>query len=604
MFLIAPFAGALARILCGAFAAGMLLLGCAQQPAARPGDQALQAAASSKTDADDDEEERPAPPARRAAAEAQAKLPSQELTQAILYEFLLAEVAGQRGSAEVAARAYADLARQTRDPRIARRATEIAIFARINTLAVESARIWRETDPRSQRALQILTGLLVNAGRLEEAEPQLKELLSSEGANVANAFAQLGRTLGSAQDKEAALRVMQKLADGYSQVPQAHYAIAQVAANAGHGDVALKEVRTARDLRPDWDAAVLLEAQLLQKTSGEDALGSLAGYLQKYPKSREVRLSYARMLVAEKRFAGARGEFQKLLADFPGNTDVVYAVALLSVQLNDYPLAEENLRRLLEMDYRDKSGIRLYLGQIAEEQNKYGDALKWYASVAEGEQFIQAQIRYAQVLSKQGKLPEARAHLQRLEASGGQQRVQLILAEAQLLRDASREKEAFEFVGKALDAEPEQPELLYDYAMLAERVDRIDLLESSLRKLIKIRPDYAHAYNALGYSLAERNMRLAEARELIEQALKLAPDDSFIVDSMGWVLYRMGNLPEALSWLRKAFAERPDPEIAAHLGEVLWVTGDRGEAEKVWLEGSEKNPKNEILTKTIQRLKQ
>jgi tetratricopeptide (TPR) repeat protein len=595
MFPEAPIRGALIRALCAA-AAGALLFGCAQQPAVT-GDTDAQAGIEQ-----DDDDERPAPPARQA-AEPQPILPDQELTQGILYQFLLAEIAAQRGNAGIAAQSYAELAKRTRDPRIARRATEVAIFARMNSTAVEMAQIWRETDPRSQRALQILAGLLVNAGRLEEAEPHLKELLSSEGSNVANAFVQLGRTLGNAQNKEAALRVMQQLADGYAGVPQAHYAVAQAASNAGRNELALTEVRRARELRPDWEAAVLFESQLLQKTSGTEALGSLSRYLQKYPNSREVRLNYARLLVSEKRFVDARGEFQKLLADFPTNTEVVYAVALLSVQLNDYGAAETNLRRLLDMDYREKDSVRMYLGQIAEEQNKYGDALKWYEEIEAGEQFIPAQIRYAQVLSKQGKLPEARARLQKLGASNGPQRVQLILAEAQLLRDASQEKEAFEIVEKALDAQPEQPDLLYDYAMLAERVDRMDLLESSLRKLIKIRPDHAHAYNALGYSLADRNQRLQEARELIEQALKLAPEDFFIVDSMGWVQYRLGNIAEALGWLRKAFTGRPDPEIAAHLGEVLWVSGERGEAEKVWREATEKNPKNDTLLKTIKRLK-
>ena len=594
----APLNGSLARILCAACLAGLLLVaGCAHTGTPRPGEPTARS-----TDADDEEGLPPFHPPTQG-AQSRSDLPPQELTQSLLYEFLLAEVAGQRGNAAVAAQTYADLARQTHDPRIARRATEFAIFARMNGLAIESAKIWHDADTRSQRALQILAGLLVNAGRLEEAEPHLRSLLASEGANAANAFSQLARTLGNAQDKDAALRVMQDLAEAYGQVPQAHYAIAQAASNAGQNDLALKEVRAARGLKPDWDAAVLLESQLVQKESGDRALAVLSEFLKKYPDSREVRLSYARLLVAEKRFGDARAEFQKLLVDFPDNTDVVYAVALLSVQLNDYPIAETNLRRLLDMDYRDKNGIRLYLGQLAEEQNKFDEALKWYASVVSGEQFVSAQIRYAQVLAKQGQLDEARGHLQKLESAGGAQRVQLILAESQLLRDANREKEAFDFVGKELAAQPEQPELLYDYAMLADRVDRVDLLESSLRKLIKIRPDYAHAYNALGYSLADRNLRLNEARDLIEQALKLSPDDSFIIDSMGWVLYRMGNIPEALAWLRKAFTERPDPEIAAHLGEVLWVTGDRGEAEKVLSDAAQKSPKNEALTKTMQRLK-
>jgi len=187
--------------------------------------------------------------------------------------------------------------------------------------------------------------------------------------------------------------------------------------------------------------------------------------------------------------------------------------------------------------------------------------------------------------------------------TNSQERIQLILAEAQLLRDANQTKAAFDLVGQALDRVPNNPDLLYDYAMLAEKVDRVDILESSLRKLIEIRPEHAHAYNALGYSLADRNERLPEAQELIEKALKLAPDDSFIIDSMGWVLYRRGQLKDSLNYLRRAYAGRPDPEIAAHLGEVLWALGERSEAERVWGDASKEAPDNETLVNTIKRLK-
>jgi len=223
--------------------------------------------------------------------------------------------------------------------------------------------------------------------------------------------------------------------------------------------------------------------------------------------------------------------------------------------------------------------------------------------VGEGEQYVQAQIRYAQVLARQGKLDDARAHLQQAAAKSSPQRIQLVLAEAQLLRDANQPKAAFDLVGQALDRVPNNPDLLYDYAMLAEKIERVDVLESSLRKLIEIRPEHAHAYNALGYSLADRNQRLPEARELIEKALKLAPDDSFIIDSMGWVLYRQGKLKDSLGYLRRAYAGRPDPEIAAHLGEVLWALGERSEAERVWGDAARDSPDNETLANTIKRLK-
>lgn len=533
--------------------------------------------------------------------ESQPALPLQDLTDAILYEFLLAEIAGQRGNAGLSAQAFFDLAKRTRDPRIARRATEVSIFARMNKVALDSARIWYETDPASSRALQVLAGLLLGAGQVEEAYPHLRKMLATPGANPAETFPQLVRSLSNAKDKAASLRLIQQLGADYPALPQAHLAIAQGALAAEREDIALEEVRKAQALRPEWEAAVLFEAQILQRKSNPEAIARLARHLERYPNSRDIRLNFARALVVEQRIAEARGEFQKLLSDYPANTEVIYSVALLALQSNELGVAETNLRRLLELNYRDKNGVRMYLGQIAEEQSRVSDALRWYGEVESGEQYLQAQIRYAQVLGKQGNLDQARSHLRQLAEQNSGQSVPLVLAEAQLLREANQVKEAFQLLGKALDGQPENPDLLYDYAMLAERIDRVDILESSIRKVIAVRPDNAHAYNALGYSLADRNVRLDEARELIEMALKLAPRDYYIIDSMGWVLYRMGQNAEAVHYLRQAFSGRPDAEIAAHLGEVLWVSGERAEAEKIWMDASEKFPKNDSLINTLKR---
>ncbi|MBM3345531.1 MAG: tetratricopeptide repeat protein [Betaproteobacteria bacterium] len=537
------------------------------------------------------------------AAEPAPALPLQDLTETILYEFLLAEVAAQRGEIGLAAQAYVDLAKRTRDPRIARRATEIATFARMGNAAVGAARIWHETDPRSTRALQSLAGLLIAANRLDEAEPYLKKMLAVPGVNVGDVFTQIGRTLANAPNKAGAVRLVRALAADYPSEPQALFTVAQVAFAAGDERSALEAVRSVRGLRADWEAAMLLEALILQGRSNTEALQALRGFLKANPSAREVRLAYARGLVTDKRFSEARAEFQGLLASFPDNTDVIYAVALLSIQLKDYALAETSLKRLLGLDYRDKEAVRLQLGQIAEDQKRPADALDWYKSVGAGEQYLLSRIRYAQVLAKQGQLGQARAWLQASEITDRQQRVQLLLSEVQLMRDANQIKDAFDLVARELDQLPDNPELLYDHAMLAERLDRIDVLESSLRRLIGIRPDHAHAYNALGYSLADRNMRLSEARELIEKALKLAPEDAFIIDSMGWVLFRQGQPAEALQYLRRAFAARPDPEIAAHLAEVLWTLGNRDEAERIFKDGLEKNPGNDVLLNTLKRIK-
>jgi tetratricopeptide (TPR) repeat protein len=531
-----------------------------------------------------------------------ASLPEQELTEPLLYEMLLAEIALQRGNPALAAQTYADLAKRTRDPRIARRAVEVANIAGTPQLALDAARIWHQADADSVQALQTLTALLVNARKVDEAEPYLAKLLDRDGDAAAGGFMQLGRLLAGNPDKRANLRVVRALAARHPELAQAQLAIAQAALAAEDDAAALEAARRAAALRPGWDAAAIYEAQILQRKSGELAARSLAAFLEQYPKAREARLAYARLLSGERRYAEARVEFEKLLAAFPDNADVRYAVGLLAMQLKDYATAEASLKQLLAMDFRDPHGVRFMLGQAAEEQKKWQEALKWYDSIPSGDHYLPSRLRIANVMGKQGKLEAARAYLRALDAEG-EQGVQVLIAEAQLLRDANQHRDAFELLGKALQAQPEQPELLYDHALTAEKLERFDVLEASLRMLIRLKPDYAHAYNALGYSYADRNLRLPEARKLIERALELAPEDFYIIDSMGWVLYRMGDLKGAAEHLRRAYLGRPDAEIGAHLGEVLWQMGERAEAERVWQEALKSNPENETLQKTLKRLR-
>jgi tetratricopeptide (TPR) repeat protein len=531
-----------------------------------------------------------------------SRLPAQELTEPLLYELLLAEVALQRGDAELAAQTYLELARRTRDPRVARRAAEVASVARQAPLALEAARVWHEAEPESVQALQTLTALLVSARKVEEAEPYLARLLARDGAAAANGFLQLGRLLSGNPDKQANLRVVQRLAARYPQMAQARLAMAQAALAAGDEAMALAEARGALELQPGWEAAAIFEAQILQRGSPAAAAQSLAAFLERNPQSRDARLAYARLLAGERRLAEARAQFEKLLAAFPDNGDVRYAVGLLAMQLRDFATAEAAFKRLLDAGFRDADGVRYLLGQAAEEQRQWREALDWYGRIERGEHSLPARLRIASVMAKQGRLEEARAYLRTVEASG-EQRVQLLIAEAHILREAHQHREAYDLLARALEQEPEQPELLYDHALTAEKLERFDVLETSLRKLIRLKPDHAHAYNALGYSFADRNLRLPEARKLIEHALQLMPEDYYIIDSMGWVLYRMGDLTGALEHLRRAYLGRPDAEIGAHLGEVLWKMGQRDEAERVWQEALKQHPENETLQKTLKRLR-
>jgi tetratricopeptide (TPR) repeat protein len=568
----------------------VLLAACAQQPTtSTPGETPSSA--------------RAAQPQAKGVAKPAPKpaLPAYELTEQLMLKLLLAEVAIQRAQPHVAVPAYLDIARETRDPRIAQRATEVAWNARFVDSAIEAAGIWLQADPRSQQARQVLAALLVNQAQLATALPHLEKWLRSDEANVGQSFLQITSLLARHKDKPAVLELMQGLARSYGEVPEARFAVAQAAWNAQKAELALSEARAALRLRPDWELAALFQAQILQRQSGTEAIAYLASYIEQHPQAKDARLSYARMLVNEKKFPEAKKQFEVLLAQYPTNAEVTMAVALLAMQLNDYDAAEAQLKRALENNYKDPDAVRLYLGQVNEERKRFDEALKWYGSVGAGEQYITAQARYAGVLSKRGRLADARKHLQGITARNNQQRVQLTQAEAQLLREANAYQEAFDVLTRALEKFPDYPDLLYDQAMAAEKVNRLDILEGNLRKLIALRPDHAHAHNALGYTLADRSERLDEARQLIETALKLAPEDPFIMDSMGWVLYRQGDIPQALDYLKRAHALRPDPEIAAHFGEVLWVSGQRDEARALWSDVLKAHPNNEVLQNTVNR---
>ena len=568
----------------------VVVSGCASLTAGHPELKAAKPAV-----AVEDAATRPEPPPRA------EPLPKQDLTPQILYQLLLAEIAAQRGDMQLSARTYLDLAKKTRDPRIARRAAEIAHFSRQDDVALEAVRVWIQADPQSPQGRSMLVGVLAQSGRFDELPAQVEKLLAQEADNKGDLLLRVGRLLLRHPDRAAVATTIDKITAPYMNVPEARLLRAQVGVTAGDMARALSEADAALALRPDWEQVLLFKAQLQQRDDPGKALETMRLYLSKFPKARDVRLQYARSLVGEKRYEDARSEFQKLLVDFPDNKEVLFAVGALSYQLKDYALAQTTFGKLADDDYAEAGTVRLYLGQIAENQKRYDEAIAWYRSVPPGSQYIAAQVRHAQVLLQQGKLDAARAHLQEATAANPRDRAQLILAEAQVLRDAGRNKEALEVLDQGLAAQPNQPDMLYDAALLAEKLGRSDLLESNLRKLILIKPDHAHAYNALGYSLADRSERLDEAESLVAKALQLSPDDPFIMDSMGWVLYRKGDLKGAVDYLNRAYRLRADPEIAAHLGEVQWMIGEHDTATRTWREAAKANPDNEVLSAVIKR---
>jgi tetratricopeptide (TPR) repeat protein len=526
------------------------------------------------------------------------RLPKLELTGQILYQFLLAEIAAQRGQFGVSSSAYLDLAMSTRDPRIVRRAAEIAFHARQYDAALEAARLWLTLEPESTQARQMISTLLLASGRVEELGDSLARDLAAEGPRVGDALMRLMGAFARYPDKLAIQRLFDQLTQPYLALAEAHLVRAQAAAGAKNTDRARSEIDQTLKLRPNWELAALLKAELLPK--GAAQLDFLKTYLAANPDAQDVRLGYARVLVSEKSYEASRTEFRRLLSVNPNNPDILYAVGILSLQVNDTAEAEQQLKRFVEIGRGDLDPARFYLGQIADQAGRFDEALRWYDLVAAGEHVMPAKVRGAQVLVRQGKLDEARERLAAARANTPDD-MSLVVAEAQLLTDAGRPVDAFAFLAKMLEMHPDQPDLLYETALAAEKLGYVDVLEGHLRHLIALKPNSAQAYNALGYSLADRNMRLEEAAQFIDKALSLEPDDPFILDSKGWLLFRQGNLAEALATLQKAFTQKPDPEIAAHIGEVLWVIGRPNEALTVWREAAKAHPTNEALAATIKR---
>ena len=520
-----------------------------------------------------------------------------------VFQALVGDIALQRGEVEMGVSAWADLAQRTRDPKVIARATEVAAIARKYDLAIELNKLWLEVDPESVKAQQTQSSLMVLSNRLDDLAPQLATVLEQDKASLPANLMHLNRVLSRHGDKKSVQRLVDRLASPYDQVPEAHFAMGQAAANASDFMRAQSEFEKALLLRPDWEPAALVRAQIQARQSSQTAITNLSDFVERYPNARDARLALARLLISEKQYDAARVQFDRLIQDNPDNPEVIYPVAMLALQQGDAVTGRAQLEKLLNSDFPDKSMLHFFIGQIDEDKKQLEPALQHYRQVTVGEQYINARARAAQILLKLGRPEEAREMIRGTQASSNTERTQLTLAESQLLRESGKHTEAYALLESALSKQPDNTELLYETALTSERLGKTDVLEKHLKHLLEIKPDHAHALNALGYSFAERNIRLNEAHQLITHALSLAPQDPFIMDSMGWVLYRQGKLNEALTTLETAYKIKADPEIAAHIGEVLWALNRKDEARTLLRDAAKKNPDNEVLSSAIKKLK-
>ncbi|MFT5425707.1 MAG: tetratricopeptide (TPR) repeat protein [Gammaproteobacteria bacterium] len=529
--------------------------------------------------------------------------PKIELTEDILYKILVAEIAGQRDQLNVSIDNYLELARTTRDPELASRATRIAVYARDDVAAKEAAQLWAEIDPDNSDAHQVLAVMAVRQGETDKALEHLKVILKSSGqeTSLSQQLWMVANLLSREKDKVHVKSILEELMAGEQDDPEILFAYAQVLTRLAELPKAREVLERVLLLEPENETAAMTYVAVLNQQGYEDeALSWLQNVLKKDEDNFNLRIFYARLLTDLKRFEDAREQFEILAAQDPKNPDVLFSLGLLYLQANKLDDAESYFIRLSETKgHVDDASY--YLGRIAEERSDLKKAGDWYRGVSSGNNYFDAQMRIGLMLGKQDKVEEARAHLSRIKTQSDQEINVLIQAEAEMLSEAKRYEDALVIYDKALE-DRHDADLLYSRAMLGEKMDRLDILERDLRAIIAEDAKNSQALNALGYTLADRTDRYDEAYGYIKQALEISPNDFYILDSMGWVLYRQGHLNEAIEFLNKALAARNDPEIAAHLGEVLWVKGDKKAAQEVWDTALKQTPDDDKLRKVINRL--
>lgn len=535
------------------------------------------------------------------AAEVQPQFPAQVLTDDLMFDILLAEIAGQRGDFDVSVARYLEAAVAAQDPRVAERAMQIASYARQYDVALLAARRWVELDPDNIESRKSLTSLALQAGDLDEVVEQMVYLLGvsddpEEGFRAATAV------LARHEDKQAAFQATQRLTERFPLNPHAWMAQCRIAVLAGQLDAALVAIEQALTLQPGLPAATILKAQVLVRLErNAEATQALKDAVQAAPENTDLLFAYGRMLLDGEDLDAARQQFArvvKLDPEYPGG---LYSLALLELETRQYRAGEKHLKQLLKQS-PENTNAYYYLGYAAYEQGNMAAALDWYLKVESGDYRSQALLRATQIMVDEGDVKGMRDHMRLLRQKNPDQSIDYYLIEGQVLSGAGLHTEAYELYAAAMEYSPNNEDLLYSYALAAEKLSKLEIAEASLRQILARDPDNVRALNALGYTLADRTDRYEEALTFISKAYMQKPDDPAIIDSMGWVHFRLGDLDKARFYLQQAWEKFQDGEIGAHFGEVLWVSGERDEARRIWEESRKIMPESPVLLEVIHRL--
>ena len=523
------------------------------------------------------------------------------LPRGALYQALVAEMAAQRGQFDVAAEHYQALTRSTHDPRVAERAARAAAMGRDDHKVLELSRQWLETTPHSLDARLFIAASLIRQGQFDAAKEHVDVVLAGGASSPDHGFGAVSSLLFNVPDGKAALAFMEKILADHQNDPYAHYAHGQVALRAEALDVALRAAQEAQRLKPDWTNAVVLQTRVLQlKGDPGRAADVLHEVVKKQPEDAGLRMVYARLLLSATRYEASLAQLEILAEQAPDNAEVLLTAALVALDLKKLDIAERHLGRLV-VQPRHSAEASYYLGAAAEVRKDPSAAKKWYLAVTDGEQYLPAQLRIALIMVDQGEIDGALSNVRALIPRDTAQKMRIASIEGSILYQAERYDSAMDVYNAALKEAPENVDLLHSRALAAERLGRIDILEQDLTAILQREPANAAALNTLGYTLADRTTRYQEAYDYVKRALDLQPNDFAILDSMGWVLFKLGKHAEAVTYLRRSWDAGQDAEVGAHLGEVLWVTGDQKGAREIWRRALEKTPNHKVLREVMQR---
>ena len=530
----------------------------------------------------------------------------------IVLGILAAEFSLQNGDVPTAASTYYEVAKRSKDAKVSERAVELLLRARRLDDAREISSLWLEADSSAVRPLQIMMALALTAQDEPGTLAAANRIAKLPDATRAGAMMDVARQLAQHRDRDGAVKVATVFTEQLPTAPESFYALS--AASTGTTNSRINEAMLAIDraltLRPHWPQAVAVKSRLLlakfaaskgvNTTDRDASLASLTEALTANPEARELRVLLARTHFDLEQFKQARVLFTALAEDGKDDSEEMRLAATLSAyHAKDFDEAEGEFLDAIARERGDPGAVRYYLGRISENRKRWSEAAERFAQVPRGERYWESQLRVANALAQDKRMLQAVSLLRALKPTNALERSSRAQAESSLWREAGDNVKAFEALDAAISADSTDADLIYESAMLAERIDRADEAEKRLRRVIVLQPDRAHAYNALGYSFADRNINLDEARTLIEKAHQLAPDDAAILDSMGWISFRQGRFSDAERYLRQALEKFADGEIAAHLGEVLWAQGRYDEARMIWRAQLKLQPDSDILKKTM-----